>query len=169
MTEKGERAVPRQIPRAQMLAFIALGGDEAVQPERVAFREYRHVEASGDEWHCIDLDLSDEAAFRHWMRVFDMDESRIMSHPWTDPEGDVWTSIRLQHSWRGFTVCLHALVPPPVGELDDTTRAGLQQLVDEAAGRWAGEVPGEVYERDDEPVPVVDPSTVVGWPVGGGR
>jgi hypothetical protein len=124
----------RTIPRREVLAFIALHGDEASMPCIVRFRESHHHDR---DWRVVDLTVDSEAAVRHWMTVFGHDEKYLSRYDQTRDDGTRYTSYYSQEDgWRGFTTAIGASVdapPAPVVALDEPTMAALAELAGAAA------------------------------------
>jgi hypothetical protein len=121
--------LPRLIPRREVLAFIALTGDEASMPHTIRFREYR----GGDrDWHVVDLDVDGEAAVRFWAGVFGHPEHHFRRSEHTRADGTRWTNYSSSNAgWRGFTTEVEAQVDEHEitdAPLDDATCARLAEI-----------------------------------------
>jgi hypothetical protein len=118
---------PRLIPRREVLAFIALNGDESTMPIEIRFREYIYV---GDEWHVIALAVDTEAAVRHWANAFGHGANHFSSNVHARDDGTQYMVHKSHdYNWRGFITEVRANVDLPVQEpLDADTEARLREI-----------------------------------------
>lgn len=118
----------RLIPRREVLAFIALTGDESTMPRNISFREYTYKD--GNEWHVVDITVDDAAAVRFWADAFGHPEDRLYRTDHTRADGSRWVQYRSQHTgWRGFTTTVEATVDLPAQEpLDADAEARLREI-----------------------------------------
>ncbi len=137
--------------RREVYAFIAL--TDAVPPQEITFRK-----------HGFSMSFDTHAQLAAWNAILGGDQ--ITDEP--SPGRDGKTTLR-SHTlvWRGHHVLLWPAEPVgvPDASLGEPTASVLRELV---RGPRAGDVPGEVYERDDpeeDGLPL--PSTVEGYAVGG--
>jgi hypothetical protein len=125
--------------RRQILAFIALTGDEAVAPNEVRIHQWR---SDDRDWQSVDLVVDTEAAVRFWVGVYGHDPAALEDEVRTLPDGaryQLYQSRRVDFSTatsdgptaRITTVC--ARIDLPADEpLDDATREQLAALAEPA-------------------------------------
>ena len=122
-------AIQRQIPRREVLAFIALNCDEAMAPQEVEFREYAY---SGRDWHVVELTVETEAAVRHWAKVFGHGERDFRRSEHVREDGTRWTRYGSQSDdWRGFITQVSASIDDQAvtaSVLDEDTSSALREI-----------------------------------------
>lgn len=162
-----------ELNRRQVLAFIAL--TDAAPPWEVRFGEGRRR---------LSLSFDTHEQLRAWNDILGGEPVSDTHNLSTDGKKSL-----LSHglTWRGYQVLLWSSQPAVDEPIEEPTASVLRELVDDADeaeaaaeagdesrflyehGVLAGDVPGEVYERDEPEAELRVPSTVDGWPVGGRR
>lgn len=124
--------LPRRIPRREVLAFIALNGEELHMPHSVEFREYVY---EGDEYRVITLEVETEAAVRFWAQVFGHRHERWYSYDYAaTADRPAWTKYRSGDTWRGWLTRIDADVKHGVAAPESSLKVSDEARLREIAG-----------------------------------